>query len=741
MFWQRNFLTILISLLILAQSNLTIANDQEKKELVIESIKAKKISNDIKGNLLLEGNVFIKTNLLDFQTDKAFFNESNGLLELNGNVEVSRLGLNITSNEIMANLKKQSFSIKNTEINRNNTNFVKAELFHIKTSGDVELINSSVNNCTKDDPAWEISIKRIDYIEDKKNAVIRGIKLKIRNIPVFYLPYLRTSVGNERMSGFLTPGLRQTSNGLDLSLPYYFNLSPNYDLVIAPRHITKRGSGMTSIFRYLSKKSNGVIKLSGISNDKKYEDETEKTGNRWNIVWQQESNFNQHLHTSLNFQSASDEYFFRDIGNDQFGQSRTSYLPRKLGLTWNNSFIKVGLDFKRYQILNPFSSEEFRSMPSFTIQSNLSKKGLSFSLLSNITKFQTQDANTSEGSYKNIRRAYLIPEIHFKKYFPSSKLSFSLGTKETSYKLKSQNFEKSSPWMEMKYSLFFDKYKKKSLNTFLPTIKYSYVKEGKSDYELLIDSRISSLDYRNLFQRDRYVGFDRANKSNKVILGFQHMHKGTNHKTFRSFSLGQAFYLDKQTDYFNPLEKRNKSPLVAEFKTSLTDKISSNGLIEWDKHSSRVNSASFSFSYQNSKRNRFELRSIYRRKDLNNVSIPWVDLKKATRQTELLTLWPISKSFLLFGRLHKDHEFNKSNDILFGFEYSNCCMKWGLMHRKWIDEDYFSWRNNYSSAFQALSNGFNPSKQRDNTYLFFELKDIGRFGKEISKMLSSTKLE
>ena len=74
MFWQRNFSTFLISLLILAQSNLTMANDQEKKELVIESIKAKKISNDLKGNLLLEGNFFIKTNLLDFQTDKAFFN-------------------------------------------------------------------------------------------------------------------------------------------------------------------------------------------------------------------------------------------------------------------------------------------------------------------------------------------------------------------------------------------------------------------------------------------------------------------------------------------------------------------------------------------------------------------------------------------------------------------------------------------------------------------------------------------
>ena len=180
MFWQRNFSTFLISLLILAQSNLTMANDQEKKELVIESIKAKKISNDLKGNLLLEGNVFIKTNLLDFQTDKAFFNESNGQLELNGNVEVTRLGLNIASSEIMANLKKQSFSIKNTEINRADTSFIKAELFHIKTSGDVELINSSVNNCSKDDPPWEISIKRIDYIEKQKNDKNWDYFLKFR---------------------------------------------------------------------------------------------------------------------------------------------------------------------------------------------------------------------------------------------------------------------------------------------------------------------------------------------------------------------------------------------------------------------------------------------------------------------------------------------------------------------------------------------------------------------------------
>ena len=96
-------------------------------------------------------------------------------------------------------------------------------------------------------------------------------------------------------------------------------------------------------------------------------------------------------------------------------------------------------------------------------------------------------------------------------------------------------------------------------------------------------------------------------------------------------------------------------------------------------------------------------------------------IQNPTKQTEVLAQWPITKSLLLFGKWQRDLELNYSNDILFGFEYSNCCLKWGLMHRKWLEEDYFSWRHEYSSPFGALTQGFNPSKERDRTYLFFEL--------------------
>ena len=45
-------------------SSLYLSAEEERKEIKIESITAESISYDEQGNLLLEGKVFIKTNLL-----------------------------------------------------------------------------------------------------------------------------------------------------------------------------------------------------------------------------------------------------------------------------------------------------------------------------------------------------------------------------------------------------------------------------------------------------------------------------------------------------------------------------------------------------------------------------------------------------------------------------------------------------------------------------------------------------
>jgi len=250
------------------------ASNQEP--IKVESIDAKNVSSDESGNLHLSGNVFIKTNYLEFWSEKATFNVDDQSFELQGKVKVLSKNLSLDTNKLKANLSNQTFSLSKTTYTLLGRTFGQAEEFKVLTSGNVELLNTSFNNCSKEDPFWEVSASKIILLNNEKNIVIRDLKLKLGEFPVFYLPYLRAAIGQERLSGFLTPSIRQGKDGLDLSIPYYFNIAPNHDLTFAPRYIEERGTGLAISYRYLSKLNKGKILISGLSKDRKYNQETLK---------------------------------------------------------------------------------------------------------------------------------------------------------------------------------------------------------------------------------------------------------------------------------------------------------------------------------------------------------------------------------------------------------------------------------------------------------------------------------
>ncbi len=73
-----------------------------------------------------------------------------------------------------------------------------------------------------------------------------------QKVPILYSPWLSFSLNNERKSGFLSPTFGSSSDsGLELTLPYYWNIAPNMDATIAPRVYAKRGLQLGSEFRYL----------------------------------------------------------------------------------------------------------------------------------------------------------------------------------------------------------------------------------------------------------------------------------------------------------------------------------------------------------------------------------------------------------------------------------------------------------------------------------------------------------
>ena len=106
-----------------------------------------------------------------------------------------------------------------------------------------------------------------------------GAVLHLGGIPVLGTPWFSFPMTQERKSGLLTPTLGMSSSrGLDLSLPYYFNIAPNYDLTLTPRVMSKRGVGLGSEVRFKQRFVEGTLAGEYMPQDR------ERDEKRWGIT-------------------------------------------------------------------------------------------------------------------------------------------------------------------------------------------------------------------------------------------------------------------------------------------------------------------------------------------------------------------------------------------------------------------------------------------------------------------------
>ena len=712
----------------------------DQEPIKVESIDAESVITDEFGDLKLSGNVYIKTNYLEFWSQKATYNSQNQSFILEGEVKALSKNLSIDASKLMANLSNQTFFLSKTSYTLLEKTFGEADEFSVLSSGNIELLNTSFNNCSKDDPVWEVSAKKITLLKDEQNIIIRDIKLKIGKVPVFYFPYLRAAAGKERLSGFLTPSIRQGKDGLDISLPYYFNIAANQDLTLAPRYVEERGSGLGLSYRYLNNTNEGEISLSGLSKDRKYKKETGKESSRWRGSWTQSSNINNQIFSEIKYEDASDEFYFRDVNDDLIGSSRKDYLRRSVNVWWKSPKVKLGLSLKESQSLNPFSLEDYKSLPVISLSSFAKRKDFLFLFSSNYGIFEQQGVNNLSQRPKSIKRAFYQPELRYKKKFNSSDFTFSLGSEETVYRVDNKKIKRSAPWVEIEYKVYLEKNNNEFYSLLTPIIKYIHVKDNLHALSPQIDTRQRSQSFQNLYKRNWFSGGDMMPDRNRLILGLEHFtsSKGSIYNNY--FSLGSAFLKGQDYPFDNSIDM-NKSALVGEFKSFLNDKTWLTGMVGWNSTNNQLDSGFINIAHESETGLSLNIKSSYRRNTSSSYLVPWADLFEPINNIEFSSQWPILENLTVFTKIKKDLEKSSSSDILYGFQYSNCCLKAGLMKRKWKEQDYFSWQANYSDPFSALSNGYDPIKERNNIYIFLEFKQMGRLGKEISDVISSTLLE
>lgn len=197
------------------------------------------------------------------------------------------------------------------------------------------------------------SVVGSEVIHDREEQVaeIWNARFKLGSVPIFYSPYLQLPVGDKRRSGFLIPNAKySTKNGVEFSLPYYWNIAPNFDATITPHYMNKRGGVMwENEFRYLTQLGSGLTEFDYLPSDKVYEDDHSSDSNsrRWLFYWNHSGVIDQVWRLNADYTKVSDPDYFNDFSS-KYGSSTDGYATQKFSAGYVNQNFDATVSTKQF---------------------------------------------------------------------------------------------------------------------------------------------------------------------------------------------------------------------------------------------------------------------------------------------------------------------------------------------------------------------------------------------------------
>ena len=140
--------------------------------------------------------------------------------------------------------------------------------------------NGVFTSCTGDrTPDWSFAMSSAE-VEVEGYARVRNAQLRVKKLPVFYLPYMIWPAKTERTSGLLVPNVGYSNRrGAYLGLAWYQVLGPSYDNTLYVDAYSKGFYGVGDEFRYRpTDKTKGDARVYFFHNDELGED-------AWRLDW------------------------------------------------------------------------------------------------------------------------------------------------------------------------------------------------------------------------------------------------------------------------------------------------------------------------------------------------------------------------------------------------------------------------------------------------------------------------
>lgn len=226
------------------------------------TIRADRMSHQAAGDLLTaSGSVAITWQEMTLTADEVQLDRTRNILTARGNVSMVKAGDTMRGDSLLLDTETGRAEMENGRI------FMAQGNFHIGGSriartGDEQyaLRDGCLTTCDETIPSWKIGAEELD-VTVEEYATGSNVVFYVKDLPVFYVPYLMLPVKRERQSGLLFPRFgRSSKRGEFLELPVYWAISPSQEATVTLDLQTKRGVGVGLDYRYLrSRTSEGVF--------------------------------------------------------------------------------------------------------------------------------------------------------------------------------------------------------------------------------------------------------------------------------------------------------------------------------------------------------------------------------------------------------------------------------------------------------------------------------------------------
>ena len=575
-----------------------------------------------------------------------------------------------------------------------------------KETNIVILQNATYSLCPINENDWLIKADRMVLDTKKNRGIADNAIVKFYGVPIFYLPKY-SWVLSGRGSGFLTPdysNYREPGKEVRdyrLRVPYYFNIAPDRDLLVALTYMSSRRFIYEGKYRQLiAPKLNpeGLDSMWELEAQYLPKDEMDPGLKRWLFDFSEELDINNYLHFSARYNRVSDKDFFKDIAQTNTNETTLdSYL--KLNYLDEDESFGASLLSEGEQAVNAGTTGYTRALEGTVSKVILTDTILPVGINLKSSKFVNELASKESGvrNYAEVGVSYSLP-ISFPLISPSA----SIGT--THYSLKSSTSITrtiAGAGLEIDFSTT----RQNSLfgyrvnNTLIPKITYKYRAKSVQGNIPIFDSEDKYADiitFSDLTSDERYTGLDRITNANDITLSLESSTRNINSveddKDLLNMKIAQSFYADDEvvsdTVNMNYEYRRTYSDIVASIDVAVK-KFVFHTDAQFDPLLFKIIKRENKISYSPSAR--------------KFISLSYSD-DGTTTIGKAYGSYPLTDSLHIFYGIDKVTSSGVKNNETTGIGYENCCWAFRVAHFK-DDNTDIGKGYNYSTGFELVLTG------------------------------------